>query len=207
MSAMAGQALGGAAVARIGPNAITQVAAVLERELGAAVLMRLFKAAGLSAHLARPPTGMVDDREVERLHRVLRAELGVAQARRIGRLAGERTGAYLLAHRIPSAVQRLLRWLPAAWAARLLVRAIGRHAWTFTGAGAFTARVGPPLQLVIRHGPLARGDRADEPVCDFYAATFAWLFRALVHPNATVVEVECEALGAPSCVFELRWSC
>lgn len=206
MSQPAQVASGSVGAARIGPNAITQVAAALQHQLGPQVTARLFESAGLTAYLTQPPTDMVDDREVLRLHRVLRAELGVARARVVGAEAGRRTGDYLLAHRIPRPVQWLLRRMPPRLAARVLLATIRRHAWTFTGAGAFSARMGEPVRLVIRHGPLARGDRADEPVCDFYAATFERLFRALVHRRASVVEVECEALGAPSCVFELRWS-
>ncbi|MCU0950862.1 MAG: bacteriochlorophyll 4-vinyl reductase [Burkholderiaceae bacterium] len=207
MSAVA-QAPVAAGVTRIGPNAITQVAAALDGQVGRAATARVFARAGLSQHLSQPPTDMVDDRDVVRLHRVLRAELGVPRARGVGAEAGRRTGDYLLAHRIPRPVQWVLKRLPARIAAQVLLTAIRRHAWTFTGAGAFTARMarrGDPVRLVIRHGPLARGDRADEPVCDFYAATFERLFRVLVHPDATVIETECEALGAPSCVFELRW--
>jgi divinyl protochlorophyllide a 8-vinyl-reductase len=47
--------------------------------------------------------------------------------------------------------------------------------------------------------------QAPAPVCDYYAATFEGLFRALVHPAARVVETECEACGAPACIFEARW--
>lgn len=209
----AAQSVGGAGTrppaadvrALIGPNAITQVADALLRELGVQATSRLFEQAGLAQHLTAPPTCMVDDADVKRLHDVLRAELGVPQARRIGALAGRGTGDYLLAHRIPSLVQRVLKRLPAALAARVLMVAIRRHAWTFTGAGSFAARAGMPWRLSITHGPLARGASAGEPVCDFYAGTFERLFSVLVHPRTRVVEVECEAAGDAACVFELRW--
>lgn len=195
----------GAVRALIGPNAITQVADALLREVGMQTTSRLFERAGLVHYLTAPPTRMVDDVDVQRLHAALRAELGVPQSRRIGALAGRGTGDYLLAHRIPVLVQRVLKRLPAAIAARVLMAAIRRHAWTFTGAGSFTVRAGMPWRLSICHGPLARGAQVDEPVCDFYAGTFERLFRVLVHPQARVVEVECEAAGAAACVFELSW--
>jgi divinyl protochlorophyllide a 8-vinyl-reductase len=46
---------------------------------------------------------------------------------------------------------------------------------------------------------------AEAPVCDYFAATFERLFRALVHADARVREVECAATGAPACVFEVGW--
>lgn len=82
--------------------------------------------------------------------------------------------------------------------------AIGRHAWTFAGSGRFAVLPGRAVRFSIAGGPLARGVHAQAPVCDYYAATFAGLFRALVHPATQVVETECEACGAPVCIFEAR---
>lgn len=191
--------------ALIGPNAVTQVAAALHAAYGAQQTARLFTQAGIAHHLAAPPTTMIDESDVRRLHQVLRDQLGVPAARRIGAAAGRATGDYLLAHRIPRPVQWLLKRLPAAWAARILVAAIRRHAWTFTGAGAFSAKAGRPWRLTIRNGPIGRGAAVGEPVCDFYTHTFARLFGVLVHPRVQVEEVECQAAGGAACVFELRW--
>lgn len=187
--------------ARIGPNAITRVAEALGRDRAP----RVFAVAGLAHHLRAPPEAMVDETEVVRLHRALRGVLGDREARRIARRAGELTGDYLLAHRIPAAARRVLRALPAALAAPLLLAAIRRHAWTFAGSGRFSATAGRPATLVIEGNPLCRGAVSDEPLCDYYAATFERLFRALVHPRARVVETACEACGAGECRFEVRW--
>lgn len=197
-----------AVAARIGPNAITQMADALRRSHGAERGAQLFAQAGLDHHWIDPPTRMVDDAEVCALHRVLRAELGVTSAREVGRAAGAGTGDYLLAHRIPWLAQCVLRRLPAPLAARVLLAAIRRHAWTFTGAGSFDARPGERdvrWRLILHDAPLARDVHHDEPLCDFYAATFERLFRALVHPRTRVVETACEAQGAVACVFELGW--
>ena len=99
----------------------------------------------------------------------------------------------------------LLKRLPSHLSSTLLLRAIGRHAWTFAGSGTFSVRPGRPLRLVIAGGPISRGAKAGEAVCDFYAATFERLYRELVDPRTRAVETACEAAGAAECVFELRF--
>jgi len=185
----------------IGPNAITRLA---EAITDAGARRQAFRAAGLESHLTTPPQVMVPDVEVQRLHQALRLRFGVPQANRIGARAGWLTGQYLLANRIPSAVQRVLACLPERLALRLLLMAISRHAWTFTGAGVFNFEMSRPVRLKITGGPVSRGAHADEPVCAYYAATFETLFRAIVSPRIAVVETECEAMGAEACVFEVR---
>jgi divinyl protochlorophyllide a 8-vinyl-reductase len=148
---------------------------------------------------------MVDEAEVSRLHRVLRSELGERAAFAVARDAGLRTGDYLLGHRIPRPVQRLLKALPPALASRVLLSAIRKHAWTFAGSGTFSAQAGQPVVLTIRNNPMCAGQRSDVPICDFYAATFERLFRVLVDPRTSVKEVTCEARGDDACRFELRW--
>jgi divinyl protochlorophyllide a 8-vinyl-reductase len=194
-----------AVAARIGPNAIIRVAEALDADRGRAVTARVFARAGLDGYLDAPPSGMVDEREVATLHARLRETLGVADARRIGHAAGVATADYLLAHRIPRPVQALLKRLPAGLAARILLAAIGRHAWTFAGSGRFAVVGWKPLTLAIAGNPLCRGVQSDQPLCDYYAATFERLFRVLVHPRTVVRETACEAMGAPACTFELRW--
>lgn len=190
---------------RIGPNAITRVAEVLPAFAGTVAAEGVFARAGLLHHWREPPGQMVDEAEVARLHAELRATLGAARCAEVARAAGRRTGDYLLAHRIPVPVQLLLKGLPATLAARLLLAAIRRHAWTFAGSGDFSASAGRPVRLQIRGNPLCRGLEADAPACDFYAATFERLFQVLVHRDARAVEVACEACGGDACRFELRW--
>ncbi len=193
------------AAGRIGPNAITRVAEALEVEVGAAKTAAVFAVARLSHHLDQPPGGMVDECDVTALHRALRAELAMASVRRVSRTAGRLTGAYLLAHRIPRPAQWLLRALPGGPSARALLAAIRRHAWTFSGTGVFTAEAGRPVRLAIAGCPICAGARSDQPVCDYYAATFECLFQTLVHPRCTVVETDCQAMGANACRFEIEW--
>ena len=194
---------------RIGPNAITRVAEVLPVRVGRTVTAQVFERAGLARYLREPPQAMVDETEVRRLHGVLRETLGDAEAGAVARAAGTRTADYLLAHRIPRPVQRLLKVLPAPVAARVLLAAIGRHAWTFAGSGRFSARCawrrGPPVVLTIRGNPLCKGLATATPACDYYAATFERLFHVLVQARSQVREVACEACGDPECRFEIDW--
>jgi divinyl protochlorophyllide a 8-vinyl-reductase len=189
------------AAARIGPNAITRVA----EALGPAMARSVFSVAGLEQRLREPPGTMVPECEVTALHRTLRDMLGDIEADRVAREAGRLTARYLLGHRIPRLLQRLLRLLPAGLSAQVLVTAIRRHAWTFAGGGTFRQLSRRPLRLEIARGPIAQAGPADHPVCGYYAATFETLFRALVSPATSVEEIACEAMGDPACVFELRW--
>ncbi len=190
---------------RIGPNAITQLAAALLEGRGPAEQRLVFEHAGLAHYLADPPGQMVDEREVAGLHQALVLRFGPAAARSIAAEAGRRTGCYLLAHRIPRPAQRLLRCLPAGLAARFLLAAIRRHAWTFAGTGHLLVQPGRPYQLTIKGCPICRRLSASEPACDFYVGALQLLFRQLVHPLATVQETACAAAGAPACRFILAW--
>ncbi len=192
------------ATARIGPNAVTRLAESLDALRGHADTLAVFRRAGLLERLESPPERMVDEGEVVALHAALRGVMPAGQAAVIAADAGRRTADYLLAHRIPPVMRQVLPRLPARWAARILLMAIGRHAWTFAGSGRFAVLPGRAVRFSIAGGPLARGVHAQAPVCDYYAATFAGLFRALVHPATQVVETECEACGAPVCIFEAR---
>ncbi|MGJ4889955.1 bacteriochlorophyll 4-vinyl reductase [Bradyrhizobium sp. HKCCYLRH3099] len=193
------------ATGRIGPNAIIQTAEALRLLRGESDVRRVFAAAGLGAYLAAPPADMVDEAEVIRLHRAVRAALDADAARAVSLKAGQLTALYLLAHRIPGPAQRVLRVLPARLASHALSRAISAHAWTFAGTGLFSARPGRPTIYEISHCPLCRGQGADHPICDFYAATFETLFATLVHRNARAREISCEAMGAPACHFVIDW--
>lgn len=183
----------------IGPNAVLQLAAVLERREGAERTAHLLADAGL----ASLPDGehMMPEGDAARLHRRVRAEFP-ARAPDIARAAGFATGDYILAHRIPKPAQTVLGLLPAPLAARALARAIARHAWTFAGSGQF--RVVDPWTFEIADNPLVRGERSAAPLCHWHAAVFERLYGRLVHPACRCVETRCSAQpGAPSCRFEI----
>jgi divinyl protochlorophyllide a 8-vinyl-reductase len=190
---------------RIGPNAIIRVAEALAHVADDAAVRAVFDSPDLRPYLVDPPDAMVPEAHVTGLQRRLREQLADATARAVNLEAGRRTGDYLLAHRIPRPAQALLKRLPGILASRLLLRAIGRHTWTFAGSGDVELSPGPPVRITIAGCPLCRELRDERPVCDYYASTFERLYRELVAPTAQARELACLAQGAPACVFEVSW--
>ncbi len=183
--------------ARIGPNAILQHLPVLDAAIGEKLRDALLYRAGVIA----PPedAGMWPEEEVARLHHAVRLFLP-DRAGYIQRAAGLATGDYILAHRIPSAAQWIIRALPKTLGARLLAMAIAKHAWTFAGSGQFRVVSHAPLTFEITGNPLAEAP-AEHPICDWHAAVFERLFSRLVWPDVTVQEQTCRALGDRACRF------
>lgn len=189
---------------RVGPNAITRMAEAISLIADNSARDTIFTEAGLGAYLADPPTRMVPDEEVALLHATAFALLGVPLARRIGAEAGRRTGAYLLAHRIPKFARLVLPLLPRRIALHLLLQAIERHAWTFAGRGIFAwEAMRDGFALSLADNPVSRKVSAEEPVCDYYQATFETLFQALAGPGIRVEEIACSAQGDPRCIFKV----
>ncbi len=182
---------------QVGPNAILQLGHALRARYGEAVARGVYAAAGVPALLDDPPQAMVDERQAAALYEALQAQLPQLAASAVATDAGTRTADYLLAHRIPRPVHGLLRALPAALAARLLLRAVSAHAWTFAGSGAFRARPGTPHVVEIAANPLCM------PGCAWHVAVFERLFRALVTPRARVRHPICCHAGASVCRFEI----
>ena len=178
--------------AKVGPNAIIQLAAALRAAGGEAAAARVFAAAGLLPLLAAPPGDMVDQRVAGRLHDALRGTMPGDAAGRIALDAGRRTADYLLAHRIPAPARWLMRALPPRPAARVLLRAMTANAWTYAGTGRVRATAGDPCVLEIVDNPLAQPGG-----CPWHRGVFERLFRALVFPAARLHHISCCADGAP----------
>ena len=190
----------------IGPNAVTQLTSVLLDAGVDQLCAQIFATAGVTQWLVTPPTTMIPQEPVARLHQALRAAGPTPDTTALLTEAGRRTADYLLTNRIPRPVQRLLKHLPASLAARVLVAAIRAHAWTFAGSGRFVARNGSPTIFEITHNPLCASEHASEPVCAWHAAVFQRLFQALVSPETLVIETACEAQGDPGCRFVIDLS-
>jgi len=185
---------------RIGPNAVLQLLPVLEAAGGAALRDEMLEAAGLS----EPPsdTGLMDEGPAAAMHRALRRRLP-QRAPDLLREAGARTGAYILAHRIPSVAQKVLKALPAAISGPILAKAIAKHSWTFAGSGAFTVVSTRPLVFELRDNPLIRGESAPHPICGWHEAVFDTLFQTLVDARLKTREIKCAASGAAACRFQI----
>jgi len=180
--------------ALIGPNAVLQMAWAMEGTIGAAAAREVLEVAGIDAL----PSGeaMICEAEALRLHQAL-VMLHPAAAEDIAAQAAVGTADYIIANRIPRFAALALRWLPAPIAARLLMRSIERHAWTFVGAGAFT--VTGPWNFSIDRA--CAGDRTAPPDTLFrwYAAVFARLYSRLVRANSSCTG------AAPDPRYPLRW--
>jgi len=189
--------------AQIGPNAIIQMVETLRAHWGTEQTRTLLESVGQGAYLDKPPSHMVPQTEVAALHQRLYGMVDGQEFKRLSAEAGRRTGDYLLANRIPAPVQWVLKRLPDALAARLLTRAISKHAWTFAGSGVFSFAWQPKLTYSIQGNPITAGLQAQVPICDYYAGTFERIFRLLVNDDWRAVEQACEASGAPACLFEI----
>lgn len=175
----------------VGPNAVIQLIAALEAGPGPAATSRIFAAAGFVSLLDRTPTGMIDERIPARLFAALWCRLPDEVARSTARDAGRRTARYVLQNRIPAPVRFLLRQLPARTAARRLLRAIEKNAWTFAGSGACRTRAGNPALIEIAANPMPMPD------CVWHQAVFEELFARLVTGGANVRHQECCRTGTP----------
>ncbi len=186
--------------ALIGPNSILQLVPVLDAAVGERARSELLAEARV--HTLPSDDGLMDEAPAARVHQLLRRRYP-ERAEELARLAGERTGDYILAHRIPPVARRVLRSMPPWLAAPLLANAIEKHAWTFAGSGRFRILSRYPLIFALDDNPVVRGERADRPVCAWHAAVFQRLFNVIVDEELRCVETACCASGAASCVFEL----
>lgn len=187
-------------MSRIGPNAVLQLVPVLDEVLGPQRRDALLEAAGIPT--LPDGTSMIDEVPVARLHQALRREWP-EQAKVISARAGRGTGDYILAHRIPAPARRLLRVMPPWFGARLLAKAIAKHAWTFAGSGRFRIVGYDPLEFEITDNPVVRGEESTTPICVWHSQVFERLYRELVASDYRVQETACAAVEGRVCRFVL----
>lgn len=155
----------------VGPNAVIQLAAAMAKKPD--IARAVFARAGLTRLLDSPPDAMIDQSIPARLFDALYAELEPFQATLIAQRAGQLTGNYILAHRIPRFAQYVLRVLPRKLALRLLLKAIAKNAWTFAGTGEVSVQPLAP-QIVLAGNPMPM------PNATWHVGVFHALFSALV---------------------------
>lgn len=183
----------------VGPNAIIQTRTALDALVGADKRRAIFDAAGLERFADEDPDAMVEASTVNALNRQIAARLDAETAHAVMKRAGELTGDYILANRIPKAAQWLLKQLPGNIAQRALMAAIARNAWTFAG----NARVERGAGFIAIHdNPICLG-KAGFSSCIWHAAVFRRLFQTLVDPAITIQETECVGWGSDVCRFEI----
>ncbi len=189
-------------VGRIGPNVLIQTAHALAHRLGRDTASRVLQ---VSTHhtFDTLPTEMVDEATANALMRHLVESFGLPFARAVMRDAGERTGNYLLANRIPALARVALPALPTRLALRILLAAISRHSWTFAGSAKVEIVPGMPAVISISSCPICSGIVSDAPTCDFYVGTFHRLAQALLGPRGFAEEITCEARGDSACRFAM----
>jgi divinyl protochlorophyllide a 8-vinyl-reductase len=189
-------------VGRIGPNVLIQTAHALAHRLGRDTASRVLQ---VSTHhtFDTLPTEMVDEATANALMRHLVTSYGLPFARTVMRDAGERTGDYLLANRIPGLARMTLPALPSRLALRILLSAISRHTWTFAGSARVEILHGAPAMISLSRCPMCAGITSDAPICDFYVGTFHRLAQALLGPRGFAEEVTCEARGDSACRFAM----
>lgn len=178
---------------RVGPNAIIQTQRALEECEDVKAAAAIFQRAGLGHYLRSEPAEMVVEDDVARLFATIRRTLAVERAEAVLRIAGQLTGRYILAHRIPAAAQVVLKASPAVLAAPLLMKAIAAHAWTFAGSGEVTTALWPRLEITIAANPLAT------PGCPWHLGVLETLFQTLARPSAQLVHTQCCGRGDAAC--------
>jgi divinyl protochlorophyllide a 8-vinyl-reductase len=183
---------------RIGPNAVIRLGEALRAspDLQDAAV-RIYARADCPTLLNDPPAAMIDEAIPAALFAALWCELPADQAAAIARDAGRRTGEYVLRNRIPAVVRAILAALPARIAARLLLKAIQRNAWTFAGSGIFRVESGAPCVLTIERNPLKM------PGCVWHVGVLERLFQALAGPECRVRHCDEASNAATVCRFEI----
>ena len=186
-----------AAAGLVGPNAVIQLGEALRVAGPIGLAETVFASAGYLRLLHSYPDAMIGEAIPARLFEALWRELSPEQAACIAHDAGRRTGAYVLANRIPAFVRTVLRALPERLSARLLLKAIRKNAWTFAGSGMCRVAPGKPAIVEIANNPLAM------PGCVWHIGVFECLFRALIREDIEVRHSARLVGGTPTCRFEI----
>jgi divinyl protochlorophyllide a 8-vinyl-reductase len=202
----AGAAIGGKGTAEtlawrqlVGPNAILQTDQALAELHGQQLADAVFRRAGIASDRRRL-SEMVDAGIVRSLNQAIRESLPGPEAISVMRRAGEHTGRYILANRIPRKAMLLLEALPRVISPHLLVMAIRRHSWTFAGTSQVTVEHGwRRATISIFDNPIAFGP------CTWHAAVFRTLLEPLAGKTLVVAEDDCCAHGKKSCRFIIGW--
>ena len=184
----------------VGPNAVVQLAVTLEEMIDRGEARSFFSRLGFEELYDTPPDEMIDQRIPAQLMRALWDHFPDEMAQAIAATAGQKTADYVIAHRIPGIAKASFRIMPRSLAAKMLLKAIRRNAWTFAGSGACEVSRDQPHLISIRENPLAMPD------CAWHVAVFERLFRRLVYGETRVSHLSCCKSGAEACTFAIDLS-
>ncbi|WP_207708764.1 bacteriochlorophyll 4-vinyl reductase [Heliobacterium mobile] len=190
---------------KIGPNSIIQTVAALKEKYGDEKADVILRQGGKGYLIDNLPSEMVDEKEFISLVHMLASSVGHTETKVILRRSGELTAKYLLKHRIPGPIQWLLKVLPAKQGLRILLSAISKNAWTFVGTGTFSYDSENEKKIYIENCLSCRGLHSSQPICSFYEGTFEKLIQTLIVSKAQVREIECIALGAKTCTYQIQF--
>ncbi len=185
----------------IGPMSILHLLPVIGEVLGTHAGSHILRSAGVKR--LPPEDRLCDEAPAAAVHQALRREYPEI-ADQITRHAGERTGNWIVASRMPPVASRTLAHMPGWLASPVLCSLIDRHAWSFAGSGRFRVVSRQPVVFELEDNPVIRGEKAAHPICSWHAAVFERLFRALVDPRMICIETHCSASGDSSCRFEMH---
>ena len=181
----------------IGPNAIVQTIGALTERYGELEAAAVLTEAAIGYTVERVPRTLVDERAFARLAQAVIARYGETEARIVFEESGRRTAEYVLANRLPKAIQTLIRSLPAPAGTWLLLRAIGSNASTFGASGTYAFELRPNVRIRVANPAFVHVPG----VCRYYAGAFTRLLQSLVDARLTLVEETCEREGNAACTF------
>lgn len=185
--------------ALIGPHAVIHLAEVMRERLGERDAAAVLASAQIDA--LPDGKGMIPEIEALRAHRWLLLAAPV-EGFDIAREAARRTADYIIANRIPAFAASLLRALPARLAAPMLMSAIGKHAWTFIGAGRFEPH--GAWAFTIDRSKADDGLPVPDSTFDWYGAVFERLYQRLVSPDCRIVAQPVHGPSEPVRRFSIR---
>jgi divinyl protochlorophyllide a 8-vinyl-reductase len=189
---------------RIGPNSLLQTFRALRELEGEEAARAIPARAGLPEAW---PDGMIPEAWFVQLIQAVRETLPGPRAEAVLRRSGTYTADYVGQNRIPAPFRGLLRVLPGRVGIPLLLAAFRRHAWTFAGAGRFSAEGSFPGTILLDGCPTCRAETTGAVhghAGAYYEAAFEGLL-GLAARRVRVREVACQADHAPQCRFEISF--
>jgi divinyl protochlorophyllide a 8-vinyl-reductase len=177
---------------------VTQLAGALVDVVGRREAERIFSRAGALRLFHDPPGRMVDEAVVQRLYDVVDQSFDADISEWIAYDAGRRTAAYVAKNRIPAIARMVIGMLPPALGARVLLKAIVAHAWTFAGSGRVAARAGETVLIEITDNPLRTRKG------QWHRGVLEGLFQALVSGQMQCRHEMLVGEDGPVCRFEIK---